>query len=152
MIRYIALIGIIATLNTTLIANSEPIYPNKTNFEYETANQAELLSSGEIKTSISGNSYSESRYVHVTGYSSTPEQTDDTPFITASGTHVRPGTVAANWLPLGTKVQIPELFGDQVFVVDDRMNKRFNDRLDIWFSDIKSARSFGKHYTKIVIL
>src|SRR3989344_6760428 len=32
--------------------------------------------------------------LYVTGYSSTEDQTDDTPFITASGKHVRDGLVA----------------------------------------------------------
>jgi len=153
MIRYLALIGILATLgNTSLIANSEPKQPEEINLEYESTNQAELLASTPISIPSSGSYSGRVVYAHTTGYSSTPGQTDDTPFITASGTHVRPGTVAANWLPIGTKVKIPEYFGDQVFVVEDRMNRRFNDRLDIWFSDIESARNFGKHYAKIVIL
>src|SRR4030042_3654518 len=43
----------------------------------------------------------------VTAYSSTPEETDDTPFITASGNYVRPGVIAANFLPFGTQGQSP---------------------------------------------
>ena len=48
----------------------------------------------------------------VTAYSSTPEETDDTPFITASNTRVRHGIVATNMLPFGTRIQFPEVFGD----------------------------------------
>ncbi|MBI2012886.1 MAG: hypothetical protein HYS88_00320, partial [Candidatus Colwellbacteria bacterium] len=44
----------------------------------------------------------------ITAYSSREEETDETPFITAAGTKVRPGVVAANWLPLGAKIRIPE--------------------------------------------
>ena len=72
--------------------------------------------------------------VFVTGYSSTPDQTDDTPFITASGKQVRDGIVATNLLPLGTKIKIPEIYGNKVFVVEDRMNARNNQHVDIWFS------------------
>ncbi|MBD3252034.1 hypothetical protein GF380_06350, partial [Candidatus Uhrbacteria bacterium] len=58
-------------------------------------------------------------YVPMTAYTSRPEETDDTPFITADGSHVRDGIVAANFLPFGTKVRIPSLFGDQIFEVHD---------------------------------
>ncbi len=90
--------------------------------------------------------------VVITGYSSTPDQTDDTPFITASGAHVEDGIVAANFLPFNTKVQIPKLFGDKVFVVKDRMNRRFSDRMDIWFADRSTALKFGKRTAEIVVL
>ena len=90
--------------------------------------------------------------VTLTGYSSTEDQTDDTPFITASNTHVRDGVVAANFLPLGTHIQIPKLFGDKVFIVEDRMHERFNDRVDIWFPARDTAVKFGKQLTEIVVL
>lgn len=78
-----------------------------------------------------------------TAYSSEPWQTDDTPFITASGTHVRHGVVASNYFPIGTRIKIPEIYGDDIFIVEDRMNKRYNKRLDIWMSDTQDARIFG---------
>src|SRR3989344_1044153 len=53
----------------------------------------------------------------ITAYSSTPDQTDDTPFITASGKQVADGIVANNLLPFGTKIRMPDLYGDKVFVV-----------------------------------
>ncbi len=80
--------------------------------------------------------------VALTGYSSTPDQTDDTPFITARGTHVRDGIVAANFLPFGTKIKI-DGFGDKVFVVEDRMNRRYTNRVDIWFASREEALEFG---------
>lgn len=91
-------------------------------------------------------------WVTVTAYSSTPEQTDDTPFITAKGTEVRDGIIAANFLEFDTKVRIPELFGDKVFIVEDRMHRRFSDRVDIWFSDEETALRFGKQQTIIEIV
>ncbi len=82
----------------------------------------------------------------MTAYSSTPDQTDDTPFITASGTYVRSGIVAANWLKFGTKVRLPDYFGDQIFEVQDRMHERFSGRLDIWMSSKEEARNWGIKY------
>lgn len=81
--------------------------------------------------------------VEVTAFSSTKNQTDSTPFIAASGKRVYDGMVAANFLPFGTKIKIPELFGDKIFTVDDRMNKRFQNRVDIWYSTRSAAIKFG---------
>ena len=67
------------------------------------------------------------RQVVVTFYSSTIDQTDSTPFITANGTYVRDGIVASNFLVFGTVVKFPELFGDKRFVVMDRMNPRYSN-------------------------
>jgi 3D (Asp-Asp-Asp) domain-containing protein len=90
--------------------------------------------------------------VDVTAYSSTPDQTDDTPFITASGAHVADGIVAANFLPLHTKVKIPELYGEKVFVVEDRMNRRYTYRMDIWMESREDALKFGLKRAEIVVL
>lgn len=79
----------------------------------------------------------------LTAYSSTPDQTDDTPFITASNTTVRDGVIASNFLAFGTKVQIPLLFGDKIFTVEDRMAKKHSDKIDIWFLERNSAKRFG---------
>lgn len=90
--------------------------------------------------------------VYITAYSSRPQETDDTPFITASGSHVRDGVVAANWLPFGTRIRIPALFGNKVFIVEDRMHRRNADKLDIWFASTKDAIHFGVKKTKVEIL
>ena len=91
--------------------------------------------------------------VVITAYSSTPCQTDDTPFITAAGTWVREGIVANNLLSFGTKIRIPELYGDKIFVVEDRMSwKKGNHHIDIWFSSYQEAKNFGAKRTYIEIL
>lgn len=90
--------------------------------------------------------------VAATAYSSTPDQTDSTPFITASNTTVRDGIVATNFLPFGTKVKIPDIYGDKIFVVEDRMNRRYWHTIDIWFPDRQSALEFGFKKVKIQIL
>jgi len=89
----------------------------------------------------------------VTAYSSTPGQTDSTPFITASNTRVREGIIANNYLPFGTKVKIPEVYGDRIFVVQDRMNwRKSNYHFDIWFPNYNQAKEFGAKRTYIEIL
>lgn len=91
--------------------------------------------------------------VVITAYSSTPDQTDDTPFITASGKHVADGIIANNMLPIGTKVRIPSLYGDKIFTVEDRMNKRkSNYHIDIWMPDRPSAINFGVKTAEIEVL
>jgi 3D (Asp-Asp-Asp) domain-containing protein len=88
--------------------------------------------------------------VTVTAYSSSVWETDDTPFITASGTQTRDGIVASNLLPFGTKIMIPEYFGSKVFIVEDRMNERIGDfTIDIWFPSHLQAEQFGVKYTYI---
>jgi 3D (Asp-Asp-Asp) domain-containing protein len=81
--------------------------------------------------------------VVVTAYSSTPDQTDSSPFITANGSQVRDGIVACNFLPFGTKVRFPEYSGDKIFTVEDRMAKKNNEKMDIWMSSRNVALEFG---------
>ncbi len=89
----------------------------------------------------------------ITGYSSLASQTDDTPFITASGTQVRDGIVANNYFPIGTKIRIPYLFGDKVFTIEDRMYwEKSNYHIDIWFPSYIEAMNFGKKTTYVEIL
>ncbi len=83
----------------------------------------------------------------VTAYSSTPDQTDDTPEITASGKRVAKGIVANNGLPFGTKVRIRSLFGDDILIVQDRMAKRKGTKhMDIWQESYEAAKNFGVKY------
>lgn len=85
--------------------------------------------------------------IPITAYTSDPRQTDDTPCITASGLDVCErgveNVVAANFLPMGTRVRIPELYGDRVFYVEDRMNARYHFRMDVWMKEIARAKEFG---------
>jgi 3D (Asp-Asp-Asp) domain-containing protein len=89
----------------------------------------------------------------VTAYSSTPWETDEDPHITASGKIVRDGIVANNLLPFGTKIKIPEIFGDKIFVVEDRMSfEKSNYQFDVWFEDYFEALKFGTKKTYVEIL
>lgn len=92
----------------------------------------------------------------VTAYNSEIGQTDKSPCITANGfdlcQHGREDSVAANFLPFGAKVKMPELFGDKVFIVRDRMNQRFNNRIDVWMVSQADAKQFGVRLAKIQVL
>ena len=91
-------------------------------------------------------------YILVTAYSSSPDETDEDPLITASGTLVRPGVAASNFLPFGTLIKIPSLFGNKVFRIEDRMHPRFSKRIDIWMPSKEKAKNFGVKKVKIEIL
>lgn len=92
--------------------------------------------------------------VVVTAYTSEVAQTDDSPFITAWGTHVRDGIIATNDLPRGTRVRFPELYGSKVFTVEDRMNKRYTGtgRVDIWMAEKPAAIKFGARRLAMEVL
>ena len=88
-----------------------------------------------------------------TAYSSSVDETDDTPFITASGKTVRDGIVANNLLSFGTKVRIPEIYGDKIFEVQDRMNQRKSVyQFDIWMPSKSEAINFGVKTARIEII
>jgi len=95
-------------------------------------------------------------YHKVTAYNSEAAQTDASPCITANGfnlcEHGIEDTVAANFLKFGTKVRFPEVYGEKVFIVRDRMNKRYNDRMDIWMLEKQDAKNFGIKTLKVEIL
>lgn len=92
----------------------------------------------------------------ITAYSSTIDQTDGDPCHTANGFNVctnnEENVVAANFLPFGTKIRIPEYFGDRIFVVQDRMNKRHGYRVDVWLKTRQAALKLGVKYTTIEVV
>ena len=88
--------------------------------------------------------------VLATAYSSTVDQCDSTPFITANGTHVHDGTLAANFLKFGTKVKFPALYGDKIFIVEDRMKSNY--KVDLWFPTRQEAKNFGARWVEMEIL
>jgi len=97
------------------------------------------------------------REVVATAYSSTVDQTDDTPCITANGFDLCENNeeeiIANNGLKFGTKVRIPALYGDRVFTVADRMNSRYgSNRIDIWMTDHDRAIDFGKRMVQMEIV
>ncbi len=98
--------------------------------------------------------------VTVTAYSSTPGQTDSTPFLTANNSRVRPGIIALSRDLLRKYTPgAPFEFGDIVelegigrFQVEDTMARRFSRRADIWFESTRVALRWGKRETNLVKL
>ncbi len=92
----------------------------------------------------------------MTAYNSEVAQCDASPCITANGfnvcKHHIEDTVATNFLPFGTKIRIPELFGDRIFIVRDRMNKRYQNRIDVWLLHRDNAIDFGVKYPLVEVL
>jgi len=145
MSRYLisaALLLSLGTLNTTVMGDvvGDPEYPT---------GDLAYTSSLEGVSQIQSSNFVEAT---ITAYSSQEGETDSTPFVTAAGTTVRTGVVAANWLPLGTQVRIPDIFGDQVFTVEDRMAQKNNHKLDVWFPSTSDALRFGVRSTRVEIL
>lgn len=95
-------------------------------------------------------------YHSMTAYNSEVGQTDNSPCITANGfdvcKHGIEDTIAANFLPFGTKVRIPDMFGDRIFIVRDRMNRRYSERVDVWFKSRADAMQFGVRTLRIEVV
>jgi 3D (Asp-Asp-Asp) domain-containing protein len=91
--------------------------------------------------------------VPMTAYNSLEGQTDSTPCIAARGYNLceanEENVVAANFLPIGAKVKIPELFGDREFTVVDRMNARYHYKMDFWMRNYEDAVKFGSKYARV---
>lgn len=96
-------------------------------------------------------------YVDITAYRAVMAECDSDPLVTADGTAIGAfsdlNIIAANHLPFGTKVRIPEYFGDKVFEVRDRMNARYTHRIDILMTNAKDVDQWGiKRRVKVEII
>lgn len=91
--------------------------------------------------------------VLVTAYSPSVCETDDTPFITASGKYVQENFIANNSLPFGTKVRLPHIFPNKTFIVEDRMHWTRNGYyFDVLMFSRQKALEFGAKYTELEVL
>ena len=91
--------------------------------------------------------------VRASAYSSTVDQTDGDPFTTASGAKVHDGTLAMNGIPFGTRVRIPDYYGDKIFTIEDRMHPRWgNKKIDIWMPTRAAAKQWGVRTITVEIL
>jgi 3D (Asp-Asp-Asp) domain-containing protein len=96
-----------------------------------------------------------SAVVRSTAYNSIPNQTDSTPFITATGTRTRFGVIALSRdllrkFPYGTRVRIEDLSGrfngllaGRIFIVEDTMHPRKVNTVDVWMSTRSQAMQWG---------
>lgn len=109
--------------------------------------------------------------LEATAYTSSPRETWGNPFITATGTRTRIGVLAVSRdllsvLPYGTRVRLRDLgtvhgrgkgqfdafFREVVFVVEDTMNARWRNRVDVWMPDRATALRFGRRIVELEIL
>ena len=150
--KYLTLLGLLWALQPLPSVSSDEFPGTDWEIPYSVVQGTAVLASGMPGGTPAATFSEAEQQVTVTAYSSTPEETDDTPFITASGTHVREGVVAANFLPLGTTIKIPELYGDRLFVVEDRMHERNSDKVDIWMPTKAEAKQFGRQTARIVVI
>lgn len=153
---FIIFIGIIILLNISITTyfhydniNSIKIYEfelKKIGDELFVVKLENTLLKEEIKK-ISENNV---KNVTVTAYSPRKIETDDDPTVTASMTKVREGIIAVsrdlfeNGWTFGKKVYIK---GHGVFEIQDLMNERFENRIDVFMWNTKKARKFGKNET-----
>ena len=94
--------------------------------------------------------------VKVTAYSATPQETDEDPYVTASGKRVRQGIVALS-RDLEKKLMLK--FGDQVilegigmFIFEDRMHIRKTRQVDLYMQSRQAALQFGVQTTLLIIV
>jgi 3D (Asp-Asp-Asp) domain-containing protein len=109
-----------------------------------------------LATPASADSIERALAVTATAYNSLPGQTDDEPHTAAWGDSLAPGmkaiAVSRDLIPLGldhrTSVKIEGLPG--VYLVLDKMNKRWEKRIDIYMGhDLDAALSWGKRKVEI---
>lgn len=88
----------------------------------------------------------------VSAYNADPNQTDDSPCITASGYNLcqRGGRVVANnCFAFGTKVEI----AGYVYEVQDRMNARYDcDHFDIYLEKYEDAKKWGRRRIEVTVI
>lgn len=136
-------------------ADTEPIDPHasaRTASWTDTALVAMSKTPSAGVNTASATKVAERMQVRITAYSSSVDETDDTPFTTAMNSRVRDGVIAANFLPFRTRVRIPSLFGDKIFVVEDRMHTKNANVVDIWMPSKQTAIQFGFRAAEIEIL
>ena len=87
----------------------------------------------------------------ITAYNAVPEQTDDTPCISASGLDVcntDKKICASNEFPFGTLL----LIENEVWEVQDRTNSRYSYRIDLLVSDYDDAMQWGNRTLEVKII
>jgi 3D (Asp-Asp-Asp) domain-containing protein len=89
--------------------------------------------------------------VTATAYNSLAYQTNSNPLITAFGDSLRPGqkyiAISRDLFSFGFKHNTPVIIEglDSVYLVKDKMNKRWTKRIDIYMgNDVIAAKKWGK--------
>ncbi|MCA9837001.1 MAG: 3D domain-containing protein [Trueperaceae bacterium] len=123
---------------------------------------------------LAGPEASYSLTVKSTAYNSLVEQTDDTPHITAIGTTTRFGIIAVSRdllgqnIPYGSLVRLKDLgswyngrgYGKYqtmldrqgLFIVEDTMNPRKTNQIDVWFPHMSDALNWGVRQVELEVV
>ncbi len=90
--------------------------------------------------------------VSITSYRSVPSQTDSSPFITSIGERVHPHGIAVSQNLL-KRWGGPLNYGDMVYIegvgfkiVNDVMNPRHKNAIDVWVTDLNAEKKFHKQW------
>ena len=104
------------------------------------------------KTEVYDNSYEwNCMEVRASAYNSLVSQTSSNPFITAFGDSIKPGDsyiavsrdLLRDPLKYNTEVYIEGL--DSIYVVKDKMNRRYWNTIDVYMGlDVKAAQKWGR--------
>ncbi len=93
--------------------------------------------------------------VTVTAYSAREEESDSSPWITASNNRVRPGIVAvsrdlfdAGWV-FGRQVYVKN-YG--IYTIEDLMHERKTNQIDIYMKSTQAALNFGRQELDVYLL
>lgn len=86
----------------------------------------------------------------ITGYSSSEDETDGSPYTMASGLIVYDGAIAC---PRKYEFRTKVIINDKEYECLDRMSERFKDeeRFDIWFATKQEALLFGTQELQVTI-
>jgi 3D (Asp-Asp-Asp) domain-containing protein len=94
--------------------------------------------------------------VTVTAYSATPQETDEDPYVTASGKRVQRGIVA---LSRDLEKELMVKFGDRlilvgigIFIFEDRMHIWKTRQVDIYMQSRKAALQFGVQTSLLMVV
>ena len=94
-----------------------------------------------------------SKQVTVTSYTSRAEETDSSPHITACNTPVVVGGVAVSrdlFELIGGCGKKVLLKGYGTLTINDKMNRRYKNSVDIWAGDLKAARLHGRQTAELI--
>ncbi|MBI2068672.1 MAG: 3D domain-containing protein [Candidatus Yanofskybacteria bacterium] len=165
MIKRIILLGVLLTIlalpnntahaNTYMNAVSKAVDHIVDTHKDPADTKSDVVAEPEIKPVVpvkeTGIEVKKKLWVTATAYSSTRWQTDDTPCITATGYNVCNKTeniIAVSRdlvrsLGYHRQVMLPSLYGSEIFLIEDTMNARFVNRIDVHHGSTKDAKDFG---------
>ena len=126
------------------------MWQNEVDFSFQCITYTKYLEQDYAKLKKKCEILSKGKPVVFTAYNALWWQTDSTPNIAASGNEVYEGSCALSrdFLKVFNRNN-PIAYGDTVyaiipFVVEDTMHERWNNHMDIFMDDLKTARLFGK--------